>query len=96
MTLEELLRERRDEVRRIANKHGASNIRVFGSVARREAMADSDIDFLVEAGPQTSSWFPAGLILDLEELLGCRVEVVTEKGLNPYIREHVLSEAVPL
>ncbi|MGD0693963.1 MAG: nucleotidyltransferase family protein [Terriglobia bacterium] len=96
MTLEELLRERRDEVRRIANKHGASNIRVFGSVARGEAMADSDIDFLVEAGPQTSSWFPAGLILDLEELLGCRVEVVTEKGLNPYIREHVLSEAVPL
>jgi uncharacterized protein len=96
MTLNELVRVRGDEIRRIAEKHGASNIRVFGSVARGEAMAESDIDFLVDAGPQTSSWFPAGLILELEELLGCRVEVITEKGLNPYIREHVLSEVVPL
>ncbi len=96
MNVEELLRHRRDEIRRITNKHGASNIRVFGSVARGEARPDSDVDFLVDAGPDASSWFPAGLILDLEELLGCQVEVVTEKGLNPYIREHVLSEAVPL
>ncbi len=96
MTVEELLRQKRDDVRRIAEKHGASNIRVFGSVARGEARADSDLDLLIDAGPDTSSWFPAGLILDLEELLGCRVQVVTEKGLNPYIREHVLREAVPL
>ncbi len=96
MTVEELLRQKRDDVRRIAEKHGASNIRVFGSVARGEARPDSDLDLLIDAGPDTSSWFPAGLILDLEELLGCRVQVVTEKGLNPYIREHVLREAVPL
>ena len=96
MTVEELLRQKRDDVRRIAEKHGASNVRVFGSVARGEARADSDLDLLIDAGPATSSWFPAGLILDLEELLGCRVQVVTEKGLNPYIREHVLREAVPL
>ena len=96
MTVEELLREKRDEVYRIARKHGASNIRIFGSVARGKARPDSDLDLLIDAGPDTSSWFPAGLILDLEELLGCRVQVVTEKGLNPYIREHVLREAVPL
>ncbi|MBN2019259.1 MAG: nucleotidyltransferase family protein [Sedimentisphaerales bacterium] len=88
--------EKRDDIRAVASKHGASNIRVFGSVARGEARPDSDIDFLIEAGPNTSSWFPAGLIIDLEKILGRRVEVVTEKGLNPFIREYVLREAVPV
>ena len=90
------LHEKRDEIQRIAATHGASNIRVFGSVARGDARSDSDVDFLIEAGPTTSSWFPAGLILDLEKLLGCRVQVVTEKALNPHIRDHVLHEAVPV
>jgi predicted nucleotidyltransferase len=88
--------EKRDDIRAAASKHGASNIRVFGSVARGEARPDSDIDFLIEAGLNTSSWFPAGLILDLEKILGRRVEVVTEKGLNPFIRDYVLREAVPV
>ncbi len=96
MAIERLLREKRDEIRRIAAKHGARNVRVFGSVARGEASRESDIDILVDAGPDTSSWFPAGLILDLEEILGCKVEVVTEKGLNPHLKERVLQEAVPL
>jgi predicted nucleotidyltransferase len=96
MTLEEFLKEKRAEIMKIAVKHGANNIRIFGSAVRGEATPESDIDFLVDAGPDTSSWFPAGLILDLQELLGCRVEVVTERGLNPHIREHVLREAVPL
>jgi len=96
MTLEEFLKEKRAEIMKIAVKHGAKNIRIFGSAVRGEATPESDIDFLVDAGPDTSSWFPAGLILDLQELLGCRVEVVTERGLNPHIREHVLREAVPL
>jgi len=96
MTLEEFLKEKRAEIMKIAVKHGAKNIRVFGSAVRGEATPESDIDFLVDAGPGTSSWFPAGLILDLQELLGCRVEVVTERGLNPHIREHVLREAVLL
>jgi uncharacterized protein len=96
MTVDQLLHETREEIQRIAAKHGARNIRIFGSVARREARPDSDIDLLVDAGPETSSWFPAGLILDLEEVLGCKVEVVTEKGLNEYLRDRVLAEAVPL
>ncbi len=96
MVLEQLIKEKSADIKNIAVKHGAYNIRVFGSVARGEAGPESDIDFLVDAGPTISPWFPAGLILDLEEILGRRVEIVTEKGLNPYIREHVLHEAVPL
>lgn len=96
MNIEQVLKERRDDIRSIAARHGAYNVRIFGSVVRGEAGPDSDIDFLIDAGPTTSSWFPAGLILDLEEILGRRVEVVTEKALNPYIRDYVLREAVPL
>jgi predicted nucleotidyltransferase len=96
MTIDQLLREKRDEIQCIAAKHGARNVRVFGSVARGEARADSDIDLLVDTGPETSSWFPAGLVLDLEGILGCKVEVVTEKGLNPYLRNRVLREAIAL
>jgi len=96
MTLEEFLKEKRAEIMKIAAKHGANNIRIFGSAVRGDATPESDIDFLVDAAPDTSSWFPAGLILDLQELLGFRVDVVTERGLNPHIREHVLREAVPL
>jgi len=96
MNMRELLQEKRDDILNVAAKHGARNIRLFGSTARGEDTPDSDVDILVDAGPTTSSWFPAGLILDLEQLLGRRVEIVTEKGLNPYLREHVLREAVPL
>lgn len=92
----DLIRSKRAEIQRIATKHGARNVRVFGSIARGEARPDSDIDFLVDAGPVTSSWFPAGLIIDLENLLGRRVEVVTELGLNALIRDEVLREAVPV
>jgi uncharacterized protein len=96
MTPLELLQQRREDIRRMAAQHGAYNIRVFGSVARGEARADSDIDLLIEKGLTTSSWFPAGLVLELEEMLGQRVEIVTEKALSPYLRDHVLREAVPL
>ena len=96
MTPLELLQHKKDDIRRIAAKHGAYNIRVFGSVVRGEARPDSDIDLLIEKGPTTSSWFPAGLVLELEELLGRRVEIVTEKALNPYLRDRVLREAVSL
>ncbi|MGA2881716.1 MAG: nucleotidyltransferase family protein [Bryobacteraceae bacterium] len=92
----ELVRAKREEIQRIAAQHGARNIRVFGSVARGEARPDSDVDFLIDVDPVTSSWFPAGLVQDLESLLGRRVEVVTERGLNHLIREDVLREAVPV
>ena len=94
MTIMERIHESREEIRRIAAKHGALRIRVFGSVVRNEAGPDSDVDFLVESGPATSPWFPAGLIVDLEDLLGRRVEVVTDRGLHPDVREHVRQEAV--
>lgn len=96
MTVQEILDLKKDEIQQIAARHGATNIRLFGSTVRGEAGADSDVDLLIDVGPRTSSWFPAGLILELEQLLGRRVEIVTEKALNPYIRDIVLREAVPL
>ena len=96
LDLAQQIRAKRDEIQKIAAKHGARNLRLFGSVARGDAQAESDVDFLIDAGPVTSSWFPAGLILDLQDLLGKRVEVVTERGLDPLIRDRVLREAVPL
>jgi uncharacterized protein len=92
----EIIQHKREDIRRIAAHHGAVNVRMFGSVARGEAKDDSDLDLLIDVGPRTSSWFPAGLILDLEKLLDCRVEVVTEKALNPDLRERVLGEAIPI
>src|SRR5258708_39984726 len=91
-----LVRSKREEIQRIAAKHGARNVRVFGWVARGDGRPESDIDFLIEAGPVTSSWFPAGLILDLEDLLGRHVEVVTDTGLDPLLRDRVLREAIPV
>ncbi len=92
----EILKNKRDEILRIAAKHGAQNVRVFGSAARGEADSKSDVDFLVEVGPERSAFFPGGLLADLEELLGCKVDVVTEDALHWYIRSRVLAEAVPL
>jgi hypothetical protein len=96
MEFEELLKERRDEILQIAARHGAYNVRVFGSVARGEASQESDIDLLVDVGENHSRWFPGGLLADLEDLLGCKVDIVTENGLHRLIRERVLKEAVPL
>jgi predicted nucleotidyltransferase len=96
MTLEELLKTKQEEILRVCAKYGAHNVRVFGSVARGEADELSDIDFLVELEPGRSLFDLGGLQYDLERLLGCRVDVVTERGLKPRIRERVLREAVPL
>jgi uncharacterized protein len=96
MTLQELL-AKRDEILRIADRHGAFNVRVFGSVARGEADAQSDVDVLVDYDrTRRTPWFPMGLIEELETLLGCKVDIVTEKGLKSRIRERVLQEAVSL
>ena len=82
MSIEYLVRQKRNEILRIAERHGAYNVRVFGSVARGEAGPDSDVDLLIDAGETVSPWFPGGLVLDLEELLGRRVDVVEEVALR--------------
>ena len=91
-----LLREKRDDILRIAARHGASNVRVFGSVARGEADEESDIDFLVDLAPDRSLLDLGGLWWDLNDLLGGKADVVTEQGLRDHIRERVLEEAMPL
>lgn len=96
MSIHDLLREKREEILRIAEQHGAYNVRVFGSVVRGEESEGSDVDLLVKVGPNPSSWFPAGLILDLEELLGRKVDVVTEDGIYWLLRRRILKEAKPL
>ena len=96
MTLETLLNAKRDEILHLCAKYGARNVRVFGSVARGEADEQSDIDFLVDLEPGRTLFDLGGLQYDLEQLLRCRVDVVTERGLKPRIRERVLREAVSL
>ena len=96
MTLEQRLKENRQEILRIAAEHGAFNVRVFGSVARGDADEQSDIDFLVELEPGRSLFDLGGLQYDLQALLDCHVDVVTERGLKARIRERVVREAAPL
>ncbi len=96
MNLNDLVRQKREDILRIASKHGARNIRIFGSVARGEAGDASDVDFLVELDPGRSLLDHAALLLDLEQLLGCKVDVITERGIRSRIREQILREAVPL
>ena len=94
--IDHLLKTRKKEILKIAAEHGVTSIQVFGSAARGESEPGSDIDFLVEVGPVHSPWFPAGLIADLEELLGVSVDVVTKNALHWYIRDNILDEARPL
>ena len=94
--LPKTVRSKRDQILQLAAKHGARNVRVFGSVARGEADQRSDVDLLVDMDPGRSLLDLGGLLTDLRELLGCPVDVVTEKGLRRRIRERVLKEAVPI
>ena len=96
MDLNQLLQEKREAILELAAKHGACNVRVFGSVARHEANEQSDIDLLVDTTEQTSAWFPVGLIQDLEGLLGRKVDIVTEGGIYWLLRRRILKEARPL
>jgi predicted nucleotidyltransferase len=96
MMLEERLREKREDILRLCARHGARNVRIFGSVARGEADAQSDLDLLVDLEPGRTLFDLGGLQYDLEQLLGCPVDVVTERGLKVRIRDRVLQEAVPL
>jgi predicted nucleotidyltransferase len=91
-----LLQTRRSDILGAAARHGARNVRVFGSVARGDARPDSDIDILVDLEPGRSLFDLGGLLYDLQALLGVDVDVVTEKGLRPRIRAQVIREAIPL
>lgn len=84
------------ETVQIAAQHGARNVRVFGSIARGDANSNSDLDLLVQLSPESSLLDLIAIKQDLEDLLGCKVDVVTEAALSPYIREKVLKEATPL
>ena len=96
MEIEHLLISKREEILLAAARRGATNVRVFGSAVRGDFEPDSDIDFLVELEPGRSLFDLEGLLMDLQELLGRDVDVVTENALHWYIRDRVLSEARPL
>ena len=96
MSLKDLLKEKREKILSTATKYGAFNVRIFGSVARGEETADSDVDFLVELEPGRNLLDRIALMQDLEDLLGRKVDVATVKGLREYFRDRILNEAVPL
>ena len=95
MTLDDLTPEIKAKIKEIAARHGAFNVRIFGSVARGEADRDSDLDLLVDYDlDKISPWFPVRLIRDLEEFLSIRVDIVTSTGLKTRIRQEVLAESL--
>jgi len=96
MGVNELVKSKRNEIVRIAARHGAFNVRVFGSVARGEADEKSDVDFLVDLEEGRNLLDLGGLLMDLRDLLGRDVDVVTPDGLRVRIRDRVLREAVPV
>ena len=96
MTIERLLAEKREEILKLAASRGAHNVRVFGSVARGEAREDSDIDLLVDVESGRSLLDVVGLWLDLQDLLGRKVDLLTEGGVNRHLRDRILAEARPL
>lgn len=91
-----LLTQKREAILRIAERHGAYNVRVFGSMARGDAGPVSDVDLLVDVRPEHSAFFPGGLVADLEDLLGRRVDIVEPAGLHWYLRDTISHEAVAL
>lgn len=96
MGIEDILKERREDILRIAALYGARNVRIFGSAARGEARPDSDLDLLVEMAPGRTLLDVIAIEQDLEDVLGRKVDVLTEGAISPYLRETVLREAVAL
>ena len=96
MTLAELQATQRDRILEIARRHGVTSVKVFGSFVRNQARPDSDLDLLIETGKGTSPFFPGGLIADLEEALGRKVDVVEDAALHQLLRDRIRAEAVTL
>lgn len=91
-----LIETHRNELLALAHRRGITRVRVFGSISRGDGSESSDVDLLVTLAPGTSALALGGLLLDAQELLGRRVDVVTEASLHPALRERVLASAVPL
>jgi len=96
MGFEQVLKQKREDILKIATHYGASKVRVFGSVVRGEDRPESDVDFLVELEEGRSLMDLGELLMDLQKLLGRNVDIVTEKGLHWYIKQQVLQEAKSL
>lgn len=96
MLTQQSLRQNRDAILQIARRYGASDIRIFGSIARGDATDSSDLDLIVRFEPGRSLLDHGGLVMDLRELLGIRVDVIDEEAMRPRFRQHVMKEAVPL
>ncbi len=97
MKLQQLLQSKREDILAVALRHRAFNVRVFGSVARGVVDESSDIDLLVDYDLQEIlPWFPGRLFIDLQDILGCKVDIVTEQGLSRLINDRVLAEAKSL
>jgi predicted nucleotidyltransferase len=96
MTLQELRQNKRDEILRLASKHGATNVRVFGSMARGTATGSSDLDLLVDFAADRSLLDQIALQQELEALLNCKVGLVEPDGVSPYLTQTIVSEAIPL
>jgi predicted nucleotidyltransferase len=96
MEIKELIKEKREQILEAAEKRGVCNVRVFGSVARGDSQESNDLDLLVDLEPGRTLFDLGGLLMDLQELLGCKVDILTEPALHWYIRDRVLAEAVPL
>jgi predicted nucleotidyltransferase len=96
MNVSKTLSNKREEILRITAAHGAMNLRVFGSVSRGEATEKSDLDLLIELEPGRTLLDIVAIKQDLEDLLGCKVDVVTEDSVSPYIREQIVKDAITL
>jgi len=94
--MQELAKTRRADILRIAAHYGATNVRIFGSSARGESGSGSDLDLLVDLAPGRTLLDMIAIEQDLQDLLGCKVDVVTEAAVSPYMRDAVLREAVRL
>ena len=96
MKIADFIKKNRNQIHEIASRHGAQNIRLFGSIARNEERKDSDVDLLVSMQPGSSLLDIIAIKQDLEELLGRKVDVVTEDSISPYMREEIFRDAVNL
>jgi hypothetical protein len=94
--IDELRNKWKEEILHLATEHGLREIRVFGSFARGESTTESDLDLLVGMEPKRSYLDFVGFWQDVEETLGCKVDVVDDEGISPFIRDRILREAVPL